>query len=428
MHIHILGIAGQGMTTPLAIELKSHGHTITGSDQDRIYPPASIQLKQASIPVNTNNKTPDLVIVGSSYDNIPRTRQEFEHIKQLNIPYISATNYVASNLIKRNSIIVAGSHGKTTITSLLTWVLVKAGFNPSYFFGGQSLNHMPSLHLTDSDWSVVEGDESINGLDTQAKFLYYHGKYLILTSTNWEHHDSYATATDNLNSYAQLLSRLPPDGILVYNHQDKDIHQILPTCHCPVIKIITDKVFSTQLIGSYNQQNISAVYTLSRYLGISHNVIVSAIKSYRGIARRLQVINGKNNRIFIDDFAQSPQRISVALDAIRQQFPDKNIKVLFEPHASFLQYKSSLNGFREAFTEAREVILGKIKYSQKVDKNNRVTMADFANEIGNKLQYMPLSEQIMQYLGKNISPNDIIVRFSSGGLDGAKLFDTLVNS
>ena len=137
MNIHIVGIAGS-MTAPLAIALKKQGHHVTGSDQQRIYPPFSTQLKNAKIPINKTsiNKKIDLAIIGSSYLAFSHTKEEFLEIKAQKIPYLSATKYISQFLIKQNSILVAGSYGKTTISAALCYLFTKAKFNPSYMFGG----------------------------------------------------------------------------------------------------------------------------------------------------------------------------------------------------------------------------------------------------------------------------------------------------
>src|SRR4030042_976611 len=170
MHIHILAISGQ-MTPPLALELKRQGPLITGSDQEKIYPPASTDLLRAQIPLKQPpiTKNIDLVIVGSAYANNPKTKQEFEEVKKQKISYISATSFIAQNVIKKKSILVAGSYGKSTIAALLTQIFINADLTPSPLFSAKAVNPIPQLKITNSDWSIVEADESINGLDTQAK-------------------------------------------------------------------------------------------------------------------------------------------------------------------------------------------------------------------------------------------------------------------
>jgi UDP-N-acetylmuramate: L-alanyl-gamma-D-glutamyl-meso-diaminopimelate ligase len=209
MHIHIIGIAGS-MTAPLAKVLKQQGHEVTGSDQEKIYPPISDILKSGKIPINSIeiNKSIDLAIIGSSFTNFDRTKKEYEIVKKLNIPHISATQYISKYLCKNNSILVAGSYGKTTITSLLSWIFIKADRNPSFMFGGSTINHIDSLNITDSNWSIVEADESIHGLDEYAKFLYYPVKHLVLTSADWEHKDCYSSEEKNFQAFKKLVKNI----------------------------------------------------------------------------------------------------------------------------------------------------------------------------------------------------------------------------
>lgn len=336
MHIHIVGIAGS-MTAPLALALKKQGYQVTGSDQDKIYPPFSIQLKNALIPINKIeiNSRIDLAIIGSSYKAFDRTRKEFVRIKQQKIPYISATKYVAKNVVKNNSVIVAGSYGKTTITAATAFCLKKHGLDPSFMFGGESKNKLPSLYFGASNWSVVEGDESINGQDTMAKFLYYPVKYLIITSANWEHRDSYQNEAENLRAFEKLIKKVPKDGLIVYNPRNKKLRQIIKSAQAPTITYQATK-HPISLLGQYNRQNLGAVETLCQHLNLPTATTIAALKNFKGIKRRLEIVNQNQDYLFIDDFAQSPERITTALKSIKKHFPNRNLKIFYESHASFM--------------------------------------------------------------------------------------------
>lgn len=442
MKIHVLAIAGT-MTTPLAIELKRLGHQVSGSDQDKIYPPVSTLLKRAKIPLNKPiNQQINLVIVGSSFKKFTLTRQQFQQTKAKSIPFISATKYITKNLIKQNSILVAGSFGKSTITSLLAAIFTKARIDPSFMFGGQSLDKTPALLINSSPWSIVEADESINGLDTKAKFHYYPKKYLVLTSADWEHKESYKTQKDNFNSFKKLVSDLPQDGLLVYNQQNQPAKKLASFAKCPTISynhpqadyhIKSIKIkppqtqlllkttrnqlsITTSLLGQHNFQNILAAVALSQQLGLDPQIIQAAIQSYRGLARRLQLLDLRNNILFFDDFAQSAPRISSALRAIKLHYPKKPIHVFFDARASFLQHRSSLEGLKQAFLPAKTIVLNKIKYSPKIAKSSRVTAHHFQQEIGSKLKYLPLENQILTHFQNQLQPGHIFIHFSSGHL------------
>jgi len=455
MHIHILGIAGT-MTAPLAVKLKKLGHQVSGSDQDKIYPPVSLVLKKAKIKINFFEITPDidLCIVGSSYNSFKNTKNEFQEIKKLKIPYISATQYIAQNLVKKESVVIAGSFGKTTITSLISWIFIKAKKNPNYMFGGEPKNKYPAISFSSSDISIIEGDESIHGLDKQAKFLSYSPKYLVLTSADWEHQDCYSTENKNFTAFKKLVDLLPQDGLMVTNHQSLSAQKIsqfskapLVTYNSPQADYFIDKIkikdnlttlvintpnglikIDTQLIGQFNFENILAAVTLCDSLKIKKSVIQKAIFSYKGIKRRLELVANYKNILFFDDFAQSTTRIKSTLLALQNHYPNKFIKVLYLAHASFNQYKNSLQGLDDAFGPAKEIILGPLKYNPKIDKKNRTIANDFKLLIGSKLIYLPLKRQIIEYYKSNLMSNDILIYMSSGGFENNRIFKSIINS
>lgn len=455
MRIHILGIAGT-MTASLAVTLKKIGHQISGSDQEKIYPPISTVLKKSKIKVNffEITKDIDLCIVGSSYNSFENTRNEFQQVKKLKIPYISATEYIAKNLVKEKSVVVAGSFGKTTITSLISWVLLKAQKNPSYMFGGEPKNKYPAISFRDSEFSVIEGDESIHGLDKQAKFLNYSPKYIVLTSADWEHKDCYSSERKNFTSFKKLIELLPKDGLLVVNQQNLSAQKVAQFSKSPVITYnspqadyFIDKIkikkdlttlivntptglirIDTQLIGQFNFENILATVALCDSLKIKKSIIQKAIFSYRGVKRRLELVANYNDILFFDDFAQSSSRIRSTLLALKNHYPKRNIKVLYCPHASFNQYKNSLQGLDRAFKPAQGVILGSLKYNPKINKKNRTTVNDFKSLIGSKMVYLPLKRQIVEYYKSSLMPNDILIYMSSGGLENNRIFKSVISN
>jgi len=455
MKIHILGIAGT-MTASLAVALKKEGHLITGSDQEKVYPPVSNLLKKAKIEVNSSkiDSTIDLAIIGSSFSNFKKTKEEFNQIKKLNIKYVSASDFISQKLIKENSILIAGTYGKTTITSLLSWIFYKSNLNPNYMFGGQSINHFPATNISLSNWSIVEADESIHGLDKQAKFLYYPVKYLLLTSADWEHKDSYSSEIENFNAFKKLIINLPEDGILFINSKgyqtkelglytkSKTITYNSPTSDYYLKKIKIKKNYSvldirtprkiiqvkTKLIGQFNFENILAAITVADSLNIPLNKTRSAISDFAGIKRRTEKIFDKKNILIFDDFAQSSNRIKSTLEAINFHFPKKKIKVLYQPQASFIQYKKSLTDFKDSFNLASEIVLSRLNYNNKINKNDRSTARDFINLIGKKINYIPIDENIIIHYQKKLKSGDILINMSSGGFNGNKIVNSIINS
>lgn len=453
MHIHIIGIAGT-MTAPLAVNLKKRGVYITGSDQEKIYPPISTMLKKADIKINSTeiNTNIDLVIVGSSYLSFEKTKKEFSQIKKMKIPYISATNYLAQNLIKEESILIAGSFGKTTITSLLTWIFIRAKKDPNYMFGGYSKNKLESVNFSSSNWSIVEADESINGLDRKAKFLYYPVKHLLLTSADWEHKDSYQNPYKNFQAFKKLINHLPENGTLLINSLGCQTKKLSLYSKSRIISYNSPKsdyyiektdirsdltnllihtprgplLIQTTLIGKFNFENILAAVSMADHLGINFRIIQKAVFSFRGVKRRLDLIDNSHNILFYEDFAQSASRIQSTIEALKTHFPQKTIKVFFQPHASFTQYKTSLIGLKKAFGKAEEVVLGPIRFNPNIDKKSRATAKDFKQKIGSKLIYIPLEKEIKDHYIHQLSSNDILIHMSSGGLAGNKIIKSII--
>jgi UDP-N-acetylmuramate: L-alanyl-gamma-D-glutamyl-meso-diaminopimelate ligase len=426
MHIHLVGIAGS-MTAPLAIALKKQGHIITGSDQDKSYPPYSQELKKAKIPINNTpiNSEIDLAIIGSSYLSFKKTREDFESIKNQQIPFISATQYISKYLIKKNSILVAGSFGKTTISAAIAYLLVKAKFDPSYMFGGQSLNKLESLHFSSSDWSLVEADESINGLDTQAKFLYYPVKYLILSSAIWEHKESYRSEKENFTSFQKLIENIPRDGILIYNQNETSIVPLLPYAKCKKIPYQQTKIKNI-LIGKYNQENLGAVESLAKELNISSKIVADAISTFKGIRRRLELSAETKGIKFIDDFAQGATRIKAALKAVKDNFPTSRLNVFYEAHASFMQYRTNLEQLSSVFDKADEIVIFQLKFSSKINAKDRISAKDFLKIIPNSL-YLPLTVDVVKHYKNTLKSGDILIHFSSGGTEGQKTYQKIIN-
>lgn len=455
MRIHIVSIAGI-MTAFLAKALKNKGHIVSGSDQDNIFPPVSDIIKKSNISFNQTaiSKNIDLAIIGSSYDNFSRTKSEFEQIKSLDIPYISATNYIAQNLSKKNSILVAGSFGKTTITGLVSQILLEAKFDPNFMIGGYMISNIDSIRFGDSTWSVIEADESIHGLDTQAKLLYYPVKYLILTSINWEHKDSYNSEAENQQAYFKLVKKVPKNGFMVINEK---IASTIATAKNPNTSLITyggqnsdysiksytihknqstltikaqkrEFEIKTNLIGRFNFENILAAVALSDQLKIDTKVIQTAIEKYQGIKRRLELVFNKKDVYIYNDFAQSAPRIESALSAIKVQFPEHKIIVYFEAHAGFLQTIKGLHNFQQSFQNADKVILGKIKFNLKINKLDRLSASDYKKIIGSKLQYVPLEQDVAKLLTSFCKDKIVIINMSSGGIQNHQILETVVSN
>jgi len=428
-HIHILSIAGT-MTTPLALELIKLGIKVTGTDQEKIYPPVSTILSDAKIEINTTPITPkiDLVIVGGSYNKFKQTQTEFNQAVALNLKYISASSFLGLLMESKNPIIVTGTFGKTTISAALSWALLKLGVFPTYFYGGFPVNHFPSLELNKDDYSVIEAGEDINGLDTGPKFDYYPIKHLLLTSADWEHRESYETEELNFEAFSNLVNRLTPKSTFVYNPASKSATRLAASFPNAIPYNLSLKTkIQTTLIGLANLENLVAAATLLINLGFPEAKVIEALSSFKGIHRRLEIIYSSPSLVIIDDFAQSAPRVEAALDAIKNHYPDFKIITFFEPHATSLLYKSSVKLLADSLHLSDSVILGPLNYSSSVSKSQRATPQYYRQLLGNKLTYLPDYEVITQTLSQPPSEKTVIVHFSSGGQIGLSSLQQIVS-
>jgi UDP-N-acetylmuramate: L-alanyl-gamma-D-glutamyl-meso-diaminopimelate ligase len=429
-HIHILGIAGT-MTTPLALELIKLGIKVTGSDQDKIYPPVSTILSDANIPINITPITSniDLVIVGGSYNKFKQTQAEFSQVVAQKIKYISASSFLGLLMEAKNPIIVTGTFGKTTISSALSWALLKLGANPTYFFGGFPVNHFPSLQQNLTDYSVIEAGEDINGLDKGPKFDYYPLKHLLITSADWEHRESYATQEQNFTAFSNLVKRLTPDSTFVYNPASKSAKQLAASFPNAIpYDLSLSPVIQTSLIGQANLENLIGATTMLVNLGFPKAKVIEALSTFEGIRRRLEVVYSGPGLVIIDDFAQSDQRVLAALNAVKGQYPNYKIITFFEPHATSLLYKSSVQLLAKSLEVSDSIILGPLTYSSSISKIERATPEYYRQLLGAKLTYLPDYEAIIQTLSQPFKEKTVIVHFSSGGQIGLNSLSQIVNA
>jgi UDP-N-acetylmuramate-alanine ligase len=397
--IHIIGICGKA-TSLVAFMFKNKNWFVTGSDI-QYFPPASDFLVAQNIPhakgysykhltqefwqqkgYNPPSKHPSLCMVISTASE-KNTQLKFAKVK--NIPVEPMSKILGKYLVKENSIVVAGSSGKTTTTSLCVHTLKSLNYNPSYMIGAETLNLKYSIQNTDSNWSVVEGDEYHNPnplIEGNPKFLEYKPKYLILTNINWEHHDVFPAFDLYLKAFEKLILLLPKDGILVYKHDDSNILKILRKLgdSCVAKKVsfgknkkadfsydfdIKDgttvfKIFEkekyilegiTNLLGEYNLENIVSVYSLLSTLGFDLKEYGKIVKNFSGVKKRLEILHNSEELTIIDDFGVTPSRARRSLSTVKKYFPQKSIIAIFDPNSGSrikdkqLFYKEYKNAF-----------------------------------------------------------------------------------
>ncbi len=388
-HIHIIGICGVA-TSALAIAFHKKGVKVTGSDKG-FYPPVSTHLSEAGVnyyagwhPENMMAEgVPDLIIsggIGTSLSN-PEVQYATEH----SIPLVSFAEALARFVIKPESIVVTGTWGKTTISALLSYILIKAGLDPSYFSGGLSLSHATGA-ITDSKWSVVEGDEyQISISDKRPKFAVYKPKHLLLTSVSWDHADLYPTEKDYFAAFEKMIGDIPADGTILTCADNEGNTTLLCDARLkPTQKIVSygragsadyrygdvqptktglqftinnaGSAFNVKspMFGRFNAENITAAFAMAHAIGVEPEKILAAINTFQGIKRRFEKRLEKDVTVF-DCHAPTPEKVASVLASIREVY-DKKIIAVYEPNIGGRQ-RASLAAYDNAFKDADSIII-----------------------------------------------------------------------
>jgi len=452
-HIHFIGICGVAMSA-LALAFKKQGWKVTGSDAG-FYPPISTHLKNAGIdfyPGWHPEKlgTPDLVVVGNVASS---TNPEWLYVQEKKLNYKSYPEVIAEYFVKKNSIVCAGTYGKSTSTTLLTWILKEAEFNPSYMFGGLSLNEMPAAEMTKSDWSVLEGDEyKTSRWDNSPKFSHYSPTHLLLTSVVWDHADVYPTEQKYLEAFKKLVAAMPKNGLLVISEQAAtvvpkrdgswitygknngndymytDIIQSKNGLKLSITEKISNNKYliSSDCLGEYMADNITACFALAREVGIAPEKIIKAIAGFKGMKRRLEKRYDGAITIF-DDIAHSPTKAKAILETLRQIYTGK-IFAVFEPNTGNRR-PESVPSYNAAFKHADEVIIPRLT-KIKTDPAEKpplegVELAAIIAKTHPKVQYIDEDKKLLAYLKEKTRAGDAVVFIGSHSFRG--MIEELVN-
>ena len=452
-HIHIIGICGVA-TSALAIAFHKAGVKVTGSDKG-FFPPVSTELEKAGIPFYAGWHpekigTPDLIIAGASGTSL--SNPEIMYAKEKSIPLLSFAEALGKYVIRKNSIVCAGTWGKTSNSALLSHIMIQAGMDPAYFTGGISLSHETAAHMANSDWSVVEGDEYQAAIwDRKAKFFYYKPTYLLLTAVSWDHADLYPTEADYLNAFKKLLANLPASGLIVADKNRPDVIKLLEGFAGKIVWYGNDsadysygnvrqsidgltfeikhqnaafKIVSPRL-GSFQAENMTGCFAMAHEIGISPEKIVAAIASFKGMKRRLEKrLDGNNSGsgvTIFDDIAHSPEKASAVLKELRAVYSGKVIAV-FEPNIGGRERGVVLK-YSAAFKDADTVIiphLSKLKISD--DKAEQpmegVELAMTIKKTHPDAYCLEDDEELVNALISLAKKGDVIVFLGSHGFRG----------
>jgi UDP-N-acetylmuramate: L-alanyl-gamma-D-glutamyl-meso-diaminopimelate ligase len=458
-HIHLIGICGTAMAS-LAGMLKQRGFHVTGSDA-AAYPPMSDFLRELDIPVaqpfdaKNLDPRPDLVVVGNA---MSRGNVELEHVLDERIPFCSLPQLLHDEFLRgKEVLVVAGTHGKTTTTSMLAWIFDAAGRQPSFLIGGIAENFGSSFHLGAGKHFILEGDEYDTAFfDKGPKFLHYFPDAVILTSVEFDHADIYKDLDAVETAFKRLVNLIPRrgrivafDGVAGGAAESPSLERCLARAFCPVERygagphskwrvtnlrleptrtcwtvLHDDKPWADlefALGGEYNVWNATAAAALAASCGIPKDAIAAALKTFKSVKRRLEVKAQVNGITIIDDFAHHPTAIAGTLKALRARYPGARLWAILEPRSNTLRRRVLQSDLADSLAQADEVIVAGVFRSEAVPENERLELPALAAEIGRngrRARLLQDADAIVQTAAPEMRSGDVVAILSNGGFGG----------
>jgi UDP-N-acetylmuramate: L-alanyl-gamma-D-glutamyl-meso-diaminopimelate ligase len=437
MHIHILGICGTFMGG-IALLARAAGHKVTGCDAN-VYPPMSTQLEEQGIALTEGYDAgqialnPDLFVVGNA---ISRGNPLLEEILDRNLPYVSGPQWLAENILQGRWVLgVAGTHGKTTTTSMLAWILEEAGLNPSFLVGGVPQGFGVSARLTDSPFFVIEADEYDTAFcDKRSKFVHYHPRTAILNNLEFDHADIFADLAAIETQFHYLVRTLPRNGLIVANGAEASLDRVLKRgCWTAVERFNvaegwqagesdTSGAFKVSrggtplgetkldLPGAHNRANAVAALAAARHAGVPVDVGLTAIATFQGVKRRLEVRGTVRGVTVYDDFAHHPTAIAATIEGLRSRVGKARILAVLEPRSNTMKLGTMKAALPGSLADAEKVFC----YAANLGWDAAEALAP----MGDKALTFDNLDVLVKTLAAEARDGDHVLVMSNGGFGG----------
>ena len=458
MHIHILGICGTFMGGA-ALLARQLGHRITGSDLN-VYPPMSTQLAEQGIALHQGydptplNPAPDLVVIGNA---LSRSNPAVEYVLERGIPYLSGPQFLADYILKDRWVLaVAGTHGKTTTSSMLAWILDYAGLKPGFLIGGIPGNFGISARLGDTPFFVIEADEYDSAFfDKRSKFVHYRPRTTVLNNLEFDHADIFPDIDAIKRQFHHLVRTVPGNGLIILPHRDANLSDVIdmgcwtpreyfdatasdttnPTCWTPRHTNDDGSRFTVQwgdknegdvawsLLGRHNIHNALAAVAAARHAGVIAHQAVAALNEFNGVKRRLEIRGTVNDITVYDDFAHHPTAIRLTLEGLRHRVGKQRIIAVLDPRSNTMRLGIHQHTLAPALSKADKVIIHR---PPEIDWN----LEAIATELGRNATITNSVEAIVEQLRQNCRPGDHVLIMSNGGFGNIhqKLLEALNQS
>ena len=455
-HIHFIGICGTAMGS-VAAAMQAKGFTVTGSDEN-VYPPMSTFLEEQGVKIFPGYKaenipeTAEVIVVGNA---ISRGNEEAEAALARKLLYVSLPEVLKEHFLRgKRNLVVSGTHGKTTTSSLLAWLLKSAGVDPSHMIGGIPRNLGKGAAFTDSDFVVLEGDEYDTAFfDKRSKFLHYLPEVVIVNNVEFDHADIYDSLDDIKLTFKRLLNVVPLNGMAYVNgdcSNSLDVAKGAPapvktvglgdSCDLQVTNIdylpectrfdLDGESYELPMAGEFNVRNAAMAICAARFSGFSADDIREGLLGFDGIARRQEVRGTAGGVRVIDDFAHHPTAIGLAVDSLRQQYPGSRLWAIFEPRSNTTRRNVFQKELADNLAKADVAVVAAVPDPEKVEESDRLDpeklMADI-RAAGTDSHYCADVDAIVKLVASEAKEGDTVAVLSNGGFDGIhqKLLDSL---
>jgi len=440
MRIHILGICGTFMGG-IAILARALGHEVSGSDAN-VYPPMSTQLESQGITLREGylpehlQPAPDLVVIGNT---LSRGNPAVEYVLDNDLEFISGPQWLHDHVLRgRHVLAVSGTHGKTTTSSILAWILEEAGLEPGFLIGGIAENFSYSARLTDSNYFIVEADEYDTAFfDKRSKFIHYQAKTLVINNIEFDHADIFNDITAINREFHHLIRTIPETGLIIAHHGDKETEQVLAMgCWTPVeyfggedakwsIRQMLDDFSKFEvmvngevtgkcqwpLIGQHNAENALAAIAAASNIGVAVDKACDSLANFKSVKRRLEQLAVINGVTVYDDFAHHPTAIAATLSGLRLNVGNKRIIAIMEPRSNTMRQGVHKDTLASSLAEANHSLLFQ-------PEGLAWDLATSTKSLGKKCQVFTDIESIITMAVKMAEADDHIVIMSNGGFEG----------
>ena len=433
----------------VAAALRDRGCIVTGSDE-KIYPPMSDFLRAKGVALTESYRAENLpdnpeavVVIGNV---IKRGNPEAEAVLNRKLYYLSLPEVLKEFFLRgRHNLVVTGTHGKTTTTALLTWILAVAEFEPGYMIGGLPRNLGQGALFNDSKYFVIEGDEYDTAFfDKRSKFIHYLPELLVINNLEFDHADIFPDLAAVKLSFRRLVNIVPQNGMILLNGDDPNCIEVARDCLAPLVEVgfsencaerirevsysatgsrfsLGEMTFDSPLFGEFNVRNAAMAAIAARFYGVTSEVIQTALTSFEGIARRQEVRGSARGITVIDDFGHHPTAIRETLTALRRRYPGQRLWAIFEPRSNTTRRAVFQHRLPEALQLADGIFISQVAALDQIPAAERLDPEAVVGALaaaGRPAYYERDAAAIVERLVPILQPNDIVTVFSNGGFDG----------